>query len=53
MRDVSLAVLAGSGLAGVLSENVGLVFVMLTIIFIASLNMLKTGEQRRTEWRKR
>lgn len=48
---ILLAILAGTGLAGVLSQYFGLIFFVLTSIFIASLvlglNILKRGEQRR------
>ncbi len=57
MRDVPLAVLAGIGLAGVLSQNVGRVCFMVIMMFIASLvlelNIPKKGEQRRKRWRNR
>ncbi len=47
-----LAVLAGTGLAGALSQYFGIVFLVLTVIFIASLALglkaIKGSDQRRT-----
>ncbi|MBI4589690.1 MAG: mercury resistance protein [Candidatus Rokubacteria bacterium] len=47
-----LAVLAGTGLAGALSQYFGLVFLVLSVIFVSSLiyglKVLKGSEQRRT-----
>lgn len=48
-----LAVLAGTGLAGALSQYFGVVFLVLTVIFVASLifglrAMMKGDFQRRT-----
>jgi len=49
---VLLGVLAGTGLAGALSQYFGLVFFLLSVIFVTALvlglKVLKTGEQRRT-----
>jgi len=49
---ILLAVLAGSALAGVLSQHFGLILLMLSVIFLASLLLglkaLKGSEQRRT-----
>ncbi len=46
-----LAVLAGTGLAGALSQHVGLVFLTLSVIFVLSLILglkaLRGGAQRR------
>lgn len=47
-----LAVLAGTGLAGALSQYFGLVFLVLSVIFVSSLiyglKVLKGSEQGRT-----
>jgi len=47
-----LAILAGTGLAGALSQYFGLAFVALSVIFVVSLFLglraLRGGEQRRT-----
>ncbi len=49
---ILLAVLAGTGLAGVLSQYFGLVFFLLSVVFVTSLvlglKVLKKSEQRRT-----
>ncbi len=50
---ILLAVLAGTGLAGALSQYFGLAFVTLTVVFVASLFLglraLKGGAQTRRE----
>jgi len=47
-----VAVLAGTGLAGALSQHVGLAFVVLSVMFVTSLilglNALREGARRRT-----
>lgn len=47
-----VAVLAGTGLAGALSQHVSLAFVVLSVMFVTSLllglNALRGGGQRRT-----
>jgi len=49
---ILLLVLAGTGLAGVLSQYFGVAFLALGVVFIASLVLglkaLKGGEQRRS-----
>jgi mercuric ion transport protein len=50
---ILLAVLAGTGLAGALSQYFGVVFLVLTVIFVASLifglrTVMKGDFQRRT-----
>jgi mercuric ion transport protein len=47
-----VAVLAGTGLAGALSQHVGLAFLVLSVMFgtslILGLNALREGPRRRT-----
>lgn len=47
-----VAVLAGTGLAGALSQHIGLAFVVLSAMFVTSLilglNALRRGAERRT-----
>ncbi len=45
-----VALLAGTGLAGILSQYVGITIAMLTLIFLASLHFgLKTLKEKREE----
>ncbi|MBI4562566.1 MAG: mercury resistance protein [Candidatus Rokubacteria bacterium] len=52
-----LAILAGTGLAGALSQYFGFAFLALTVVFVVSLvwglRALKSGEPRRSEWPKK
>jgi len=54
---ILLVVLAGTGLAGALSQYFGFAFLALTVVFVVSLvwglRALKSGEPRRNEWPKK